>query len=82
MRQDNFRKCSRCHRFNEIFKCVINRRRNTESRIFRQKPYSNLMEMNGKIKSKYITSKKAVKYLIETRPKRWEKISRKKHYPD
>ena len=34
MRQDNFRKCSRCHRFSEIFRCVINRQMNTNSRIF------------------------------------------------
>ena len=44
MRGDNFRKCSRCHRFSEIFQCVINRRRNTDSRIFRQTPYSKLFE--------------------------------------
>ena len=42
MRQVSFRKCSRCHRFSEIFQCVINWRRNTNSRIFRQKPYSKL----------------------------------------
>ena len=42
MRQDNFRKRFKCHRFNEIFQCVINRRRNTNSRIFCQKPYPKL----------------------------------------
>ena len=44
MRQDNFRKCSRCQRFNEIFQYLINRRRNTKSGIFRQKPYSKLFQ--------------------------------------
>ena len=34
MSQDNFRKCSRCHRFSEIFRYVINRQMNTNSRIF------------------------------------------------
>ena len=42
MRQDNFRKCSRCHRISKIFQCVINRRRNTNSRMFCQQPYSKL----------------------------------------
>ena len=31
MRQDNFKKCYKCHRFSEIFQCVINRRRNTKA---------------------------------------------------
>ena len=35
MRQGDFRKCSRCHRFSKIFQCVINRRMNTNPRIFR-----------------------------------------------
>ena len=34
MRQDNFRKCSRCHRFSEIFQCVINRWENTKTLTF------------------------------------------------
>ena len=42
MKLDNFRKCSRCHCFSEIFQCVINRQMNTNSRIFRQKSYSKL----------------------------------------
>ena len=32
--EDNFKKCSRCRRFSQIFQCVINRRMNTNSRIF------------------------------------------------
>ena len=35
MRQDNFRKCSWCHYFSEIFHYVINRQKNTNSWIFR-----------------------------------------------
>ena len=34
MRQDRFRKCSRCHRFSEPFQCVINRRMNSNSCTF------------------------------------------------
>ena len=34
MREDNFSKCSGCHRFSEIFQCVINRRMNTNACIF------------------------------------------------
>ena len=39
-RQDNFGKCSTCHRFSEIFQRIKNRRRNKNSCIFHQKPYS------------------------------------------
>ena len=42
MGQGNFRKRSACHRFTEIFQCVINRQRDTNSRIFRQNPHSKL----------------------------------------
>ena len=34
MRQDHFRKCSRCQHFSEIFKYIINRRMNTNFCIF------------------------------------------------
>ena len=37
MSQDNFRKCSRCYCFSEIFQCVKSRWRNTNSHLFSSK---------------------------------------------
>ena len=39
MGRDNFGKCSTCHHFSEVFQCVINRRRYTNSRIFRRNDF-------------------------------------------
>ena len=65
MREVIFRKCSRCHRFSEIFQCIINRRRNTNSRIFLQKPFKTILRMEN-IGQKYHDHKISVKYLIMT----------------
>ena len=34
MGQDNFRKCSMCHHFSEIFQCVINSQTGTQTLLF------------------------------------------------
>ena len=76
MRQGNFRKCSRYHRFSKIIQSVISRRRNTNSGIF-VKRLILIMKNIGQIDHKH---KISVKDLIVTWPKHQNKISRKNHY--
>ena len=76
MEQDKFRKSYTCHRFSEIFQCVINRRRDTHSYFFSKTISKSVLRMEnlGQIHHKH---KIYVEYFIVTWPKGGKKISKK-----
>ena len=68
MRQDVFRKPSRCLRFSEIFRCVINNSMRHKHKLsyFSLKAILNTILRMENIGQIYHKSKKSVKYLIMT----------------
>ena len=65
MGQDNFRKCSMCHHFSEIFQCVINSQTEEHKLSYFLSKAKNILKMEN-IGQLYRKHKIPVKYVIVT----------------
>ena len=82
MRQDNFRKRSRCHYFSEVFQWVLNRWRNTNLIFFLKSHIQNHFK-NGKYRISQIYHKHKIREVINCdMTKAPERDFSEKHYPN